>query len=316
MYRDGERVSRGLEISGSLTEARDADGFVWIDILDPSGNEFHTISQEFPLHELAVEDAIKAHQRPKLEKYSDTLFMVLKPARFVAESGSIEIGEIQVFVGAHFVISVRHGDICNIAPVQINLESRPDLLRHGPEAIVYGVADYIIDGFKPVVREIDDKLRDIESQVFSDSNERPTQQIYQLQSEVIKFDRAVSPVADMFDDMGDYAPLIGQSLSQYFADVHDHALRVDQQLDGSHELLTSVLQANFTEVSIRQNEDMRKISAWVAIIAVPTLIAGIYGMNFKHMPELESIYGYPVVIGAILIICGYLYRRFHHDNWL
>ena len=314
----------GLRRKGptSLEEASklcQRDGsFAWLGLFEPSEEELERVEAEFGLHPLAVEDAVKAHQRPKLEVYEDTLFFVLKPVRYIDPEEVIEIGEILLFINPAFVISVRHGKPSPLQAVRARLDSNPDLISHGPGAVLYAILDQVVDDYEPVVEGVDADIQQIEEQVFSDDRHlNPAQRIYRLESEVLDFDRAVAPLATAVDRLGrrDFA-VIDKELRQYIRDVHDHLLRVVPQVHGFRELLTTALLANLTQTSVRQNEDMRRISAWVAILAVPTAVAGIYGMNFEHMPELKSELGYPAVLLFILIVCVLLHRRFQRAGWL
>ncbi len=317
VYENGERVEGVGDIVGSRTQARDRNGFVWVGLLDPTAEEFESVRAEFGLHELAVEDAVKAHQRPKLELYGETLFLVLKTAVSRAPDEIVDVGEVMLFVGADFIVSVRHGEDRTLDDVRQRLEQRPDLLRLGPGAALHALVDHVVDGYQPVVDRLGDAVEQVEADVFSDERTNPVQRIYYLRREVLEFHRATAPLIPDVERLaaGDVA-YVGRELYAYFRDVYDHLLRVVGQLDGFRDLLASILQANLTQVSVRQNEDMRRITAWVAIIAVPTAIAGIYGMNFEYMPELEWRFGYPLALAVIAVACVTLYFRFRRAGWL
>jgi magnesium transporter len=290
---------------------------VWLGAHEPTAEEFDHVRREFDLHELAVEDAVKAHQRPKLEAYGETLFVVLKTVRYVDEAEEIRTGQIMLFVNPTFVITVRHGEGSDLHPVREAVEQRPDLLRCGPGAILHAVIDRVVDDYEPVVHGLETDIQQVEQQVFADDAANPAQRIYALEREVLEFQRAVAPLDAPVDRLarGQF-DLISPELRSYFRDVHDHVLRVSSRVEGFRALLSSALQANLTQVTVRQNADMRRISAWVAILAVPTMIAGIYGMNFEHMPELGWRYGYPAVLVVIAVACLVLYRRFRRTGWL
>ena len=290
---------------------------MWLGLYEPTADELDSVRREFGLHELAVEDALNAHQRPKLEVYDETLFVVLKPARYIDSEEVVETGEIHIFVSDTFVVAVRHGEAGALRDARKRLEQRPDLLEAGTGGVLYAIVDKVVDDYEPVVEGVANDIQQIEQQVFSDTRENPAERIYKMEREVLEFSRAVRPLTPAVDRLArGHFDLIDEDLHEYFRDVHDHLLRVGQRIDGFRDLLSSALQANLTQVSVRQNEDMRKITAWVAILAVPTMVAGIYGMNFKHMPELGWTFGYPLVLAVTLVICVLLYRRFRNAGWL
>ena len=317
VYEEGARRAGDLPL-GRASEASQKNGaFVWLGVVDPSAEEFEAVASEFALHELAVEDAIKAHQRPKLELYGETLLVVLKTARYVDSEEVIETGEILLFVNPAFVISVRHGEASGLAGVRKRVEDRADLLRCGPAAVVYAILDQVVDDYQAAAEGVEDDIQDVERQVFSPERINPAERIYRLEREVLDFHRAVAPISQAVDQLArGHFQLVPEPLHDYFRDVHDHLLRVLSRITGFRDLLNSALQANLTQASVRQNEDMRKITAWVAILAVPTMIAGLYGMNFKYMPELGWKFGYPAALGVIVVICVLLYRRFKRAGWL
>jgi magnesium transporter len=294
-----------------------AEGFVWVELVEPTTPEFEAVRREFDLHELAVEDAVKAHQRPKLERYGDTLFVVLKTVAYEGEARMVETGEVMLFVGRDFLVTVRHGPAGGLGGVREELERRPDLLALGPTAAMYALIDRVVDCYRPVAEAVDDDIEELEGAVFSDARTNPVERIYTLRREVLEFQRAVAPLVNVLDDlMAERTILVRDEIRTYLRDVADHVARLNDQVDGFRELLGGILQANLTRVSVRQNEDMRKISAWVAIVAVPTAVAGIYGMNFEHMPELGWRFGYPLVLGLIALVCAGLYVRFRRSGWL
>jgi magnesium transporter len=264
-----------------------------------------------------VEDAIKAHQRPKLEVYDETVFVVLKTARYVDPEEVVEFGEILIFIGEGFIITVRHGEASSLHDVRLGLEKEEDKLRCGPGSVLHAILDRVVDDYQPAVEGLAQDIDEVEQQVFSASRHNSAERIYKLKREVLEFSRGVSPLIDPVERlaMGQFG-VVHPEIQTYFRDVTDHLIRVNEQIDSYRDLLTSVLSANLTQVGVRQNEDMRKISAWVAIAAVPTLIAGIYGMNFDHMPELNWSLGYPAVIAVMVLICSTLYWRFRRAGWL
>jgi magnesium transporter len=323
VYENGKRQAGELELSQAYEAGRDnGDGsqgkFVWIGLKEPSPEEFESVAAEFHLHELAVEDAIKAHQRPKLEVYGNTLFVVLKTACYIDQTEDVETGEILLFVGEGFLVSVRHGDASDLHGVRKQAEERGDLLRCGASAVLHAIIDRVVDDYEPVLAGIEDDIEEVEQEVFSPSRTNATERIYKLKREVLELHRATAPLVDPLNRLaaGAYDDIVHDDIREYFRDVYDHVLRADETVDGFREMLNGILDANAAQVGVRQNDDMRKISAWVAIAAVPTAIAGIYGMNFKHMPELDWSFGYPAALLLMLLICVLLWRNFKRVGWL
>jgi magnesium transporter len=317
VYQKGERRPGELRLSEAFEACQQDGSFVWLGLHEPTEEEFESVRAEFNLHELAVEDAIKGHQRPKVELYDDTLLVVLKPVRYIDAEEAIETGEIALFVNKAFIVSVRHGEASALADVRRRLDHRPDLLAHGPGAALYAITDRVVDDYGPVADGLEKDIEQIEEQVFAPHRTNPAERIYNLEREVLEFHRAVAPLADPVDRLAKGVfEIASGDLQSYFRDVHDHLLRIVQREATARELLSSALQANLTQVQVRQNEDMRRVTAWVAILAVPTMIAGIYGMNFEHVPELKWRLGYPAVLTAIVVICFVLYRRFRRAGWL
>ena len=312
VYEDGRRA-RELPLEHAC-EAAQADGaFVWVGLFEPTPQEFDAIQREFELHPLAVEDALSPHERPKLERYGEMTFMVLKTVRYVDETEEVLFGQVMVFVGESFVITVRRGEISDLSDVRRRVEAEGSMLEHGTEGVLHAIIDAIVDSYEPVVAGLQNDVDQAEQELFGGGGgAQVTMRIYKLGREVLGFSKAVGPLVAPVEHLsrGD------DEIRSYFRDVHDHLARISQQVDAMHELLSNLLQANLTQVSVRQNEDMRKISAWVAIIAVPTAIAGIYGMNFEHMPELKWQLGYPAVLLVIALICTFLYTRFKKAGWL
>jgi magnesium transporter len=324
LYEDGVRHKDDIEFDQLGEACRGPKAFVWIGLHEPSEEEFDSVRREFHLHDLAVEDAIEAHQRPKLEVYGDTLFLVLKTACYV-EPDDVAFGEILLFVGDSFVVTVRHGSASDLHAVREELEARPKLLKHGPIAVMHAIVDRVVDDYQPVISELDVDIAEVEDAVFSpDEYDLDGQRIYKLKREVLDFRRACVPLLHPLDRLAaGRLAIVPEEMHPYFRDVLDHLQRTVSQVDGYSELLTSVLEASLIQVQTRQSEevrrqgdDVRKISAWAAIIAVPTAVAGIYGMNFEHMPELTWTYGYPAVLCLIAVVCLSLYLRLRKSGWL
>jgi magnesium transporter len=318
VYEDGRRRDGHVNLDQAFEAAQAENAFVWIGLHEPSEDEFAAVAREFELHPLAVEDAIHAHQRPKVETYGNTIFFVLKTARYVDPREVITLGDIMLFVGRDFIVSVRHGEASALKEVRARVESDPDMLRCGPGTVLHAIVDHVVDDYFPALEGVENDIDEIEAEVFSSSRDNPAERIYKLKGEVLDFYRATAPLVDPLLRLsrGDYSELVHPQVQSYFRDVYDHTLKVVGQLDGFRDMLTAVLEANLTQISVRQNDDMRKISAWVAIAAVPTMIAGIYGMNFQNMPELKWSFGYPLAIGVMAIICLLLYRQFKRAGWL
>jgi magnesium transporter len=317
VYREGKRLPGELTPEAASKLRGDPDAFVWIGLYEPTPEEFDVVRSEFDLHELAVEDAIKAHQRPKLERYDDSLLLVLKTARYDDTEECVVLGEILLFLGPGFIVVVRHGEASQLREVRRELESRPEFLSLGPSAVLYGIVDRVVDDYAPVVDGVEQDIEEVEEQVFSSERSNPAERIYYLKREVLEFRRATTPLLNPLSQLATQTlPHVNPEARQYFRDSYDHLLRLSEQVDGFRDLLTSVLEANLTQINVRQNEDMRRISAWVAIAVVPTLIGSIYGMNFEHMPELRSTFGYPIVMGFMLVACSALYVFFKRRDWL
>jgi magnesium transporter len=317
VYRDGQRHDGELSVEEAHQACREEDAFVWIGLHEPSEDEFDSIKAEFDLHELAVEDAIHAHQRPKLEVYDDTIFIVLKTARYVDSEEVVELGEILIFLGEGFIITVRHGEASGLKAVRQTLEENSQLLSHGPGAVLHAIVDQVVDDYLPAIEGLGEDIDQVEDEIFSPARSNPSERIYKLKREVLEFHRAASPLVEPVARLaqGNYEQ-VHPEVQTYFRDVNDHLIRVSEALDGYREMLTAVLQANLAQVTVRQNDDVRKISAIVAILAVPTMLAGIYGMNFEHMPELEWAFGYPLVVAVMAVICLGLFRYFKRSGWL
>ena len=327
VYRDGRRRPCG-DLSDELEGLRvggHPQDFLWIGLKDPTDEEFDLVNDELKLHPLAVEDAVKGNQRPKVELYDNTIFVVLKTLRYLEETSDIETGEVMVFLGDRFVVTVRRGEANPLALVRHRLEADPDKLRHGEIAVLHAVMDSIVDNYVLIDSELQTDLEEIEQAVFSGNPEVDSQTIYRLKREVLEFKRAAVPLAAplrMLHD-GSRSPVPSKEVRLLMRDVADHLLRVIDHVESYDRLLTDVLNAHLAQlsvqqaqISVQQNSDMRKISAWVAIAAVPTMIAGIEGKNFQHMPELSHGCGYPAVLTVMLVTCLALYRAFRRSGWL
>ena len=314
IYVDGRRTETPDALEETYEVCRKRGGLAWIGLYEPDEEEFSTVAGEFELHSLAVEDAIKAHQRPKLELPGDTTFVVLKPARYVDETETVEFGEIHVFVGSDFVITVRHGKASALDGVRERLESEPDLLRRGSVAVLYAIMDEVVDDYAPVVEGLENDIDEIETEVFGGKPE-VSRRIYQLSREVIQFQRATKPLTRSLSSLLEDERL-DPELRRYLRDVQDHLLRVTEQISGFRELLSSVLSVNLTLAGINQSDQTKKISAWAAVLFAPTLIAGIYGMNFDYMPELHWLLGYPFALALMLFVALGLHFVFKKHGWL
>src|ERR671914_833229 len=317
IYVDGHRASEPSSLRETYEALRQERGVAWIGLYRPTEEEFASVAEEFELHELAVEDALEAHQRPKLERYGQTLFVVLRPARYLDDPEEVEFGEIHVFVGEDFVITVRHGEAPALGEVRERLEADPELLVRGPEAILYAIMDRVVDGYAPVVRGLENDIDEIEVQVFS-GNPGVSRRTYELSREVIEFQRAVKPLRGMLSNLiaGFEKYKVDPELQRYLRDVQDHTIEVNELVSGFKDLLQNILSVNLTLVGLQQNDDVKKISAWAAILFAPTLIGTVYGMNFDHMPELHWMYGYPFALALMLLVSVSLYLAFKQRDWL
>ena len=317
VYDNGVRREGPLPIEEALEAARTPDAFVWIGLLEPTEDEFEAVIKEFDLHPLAVEDAVHAHQRPKLDTYGQTLFIVLKPARYVDSEEIVALTEIMLFLGDGFLITVRHGESPILGEVRQMMEADPSRMKWGPLGVLHAILDRVLDDYALVVRSLNTDIDEIERQVFSDERRNHAQRIYRLKVETVEFRQAVAGLQDPLEDLASGKVADADSVMlAYFRDVHDHLQRVAQRVEAIDNLLSSALTANLAQLGVRQNEDMRRISAWVAIIAVPTMIAGIYGMNFDHMPELGWLLGYPFALALMVSLCTGLYIMFRRRGWL
>jgi magnesium transporter len=328
LYVEGSRRPCG-DLSDELLalRAKGAPGdFLWIGLKDPTTAEFEEVNDELQLHPLAVEDAVKGRQRAKVERYESSVFVVLKPLHYVEETSDIETSELMCFVGDHFVVTVRRGEAGPLAGLRHRLESAPGGVRGGPMAVLHAIVDGVVDAYRLIDAEVSADLDDIETAVFSGAD-LDSSTIYRLKREVLEFRRAAvplaAPLAALHHENSQH--VVDPELRLQFRDVSDHLQSVIDHVESYDRLLTDVLGAHLAQVAVQQNSDMRRISAWVAIAAVPTMVAGIYGMNFDYMPELaasvdvggrEFHYGYFVVLAVMAVACASLYRAFKRSGWL
>ncbi|MFF1719308.1 magnesium and cobalt transport protein CorA [Streptomyces sviceus] len=332
LYRDGVRVSSPATLADTFRELREQpSGMAWIGLARPPESELLSLAEEFDLHPLAVEDAMEAHQRPKLERYGDTLFVVLRAARYLDAPEEVDFGELHVFVGPDFVITVRHGAAPDLSAVRHRMEKTPELLKLGPEAVLYAILDAVVDGYAPVVAGVQNDIDEIETEVFRGDPE-VSRRIYELSREMVEFQRATRPLVSMLHAlMAGFAKYgTDEELQRYLRDVADHVTHTSERVDGFRQALTDILTVNATlvtqqqnaemralaEAGFEQNEEIKKISAWAAILFAPTLVGTIYGMNFDRMPELHWVLGYPFAILLMAAVCTSLYVIFKRKDWL
>ncbi|WP_231515521.1 magnesium and cobalt transport protein CorA [Herbidospora cretacea] len=332
IYLNGHRIDSPLSLAGAFASLRANPGsMAWIGLYRPEDTELLKVAEEFGLHDLAIEDAIVAHQRPKADRYGDTLFVVLRAANYLDAEEEVAFGELHVFLGPDFVITVRHSEAPDLSLVRKRMENDPDLLRQGPQAVLYAILDAVVDAYAPVVAGLQNDIDEIEVQVFGGDPAAP-RRIYELSREVIEFQRATLPLTQMLDGFIEHAPKFGvdEELQSYLRDVADHAITVTERVAGFRQMLQDILIVNSTLVSQAQNEEMtkltsasiaqgdevKKISAWAAILFAPTLVGTIYGMNFDHMPELHWALGYPFAVLLMGCVCLTLYVVFKRRDWL
>jgi len=315
-YSGGRRIA-DVELDKVHEILKETDKFVWIGLHEPSEELLGRVQDEFHLHDLAIEDAHSAHQRPKIELYGDSIFVVIRTAQ-MSKQRHIEFGETHFFVGVNFIVSVRHGSSVAYTEVRSRCETMPDLLSKGQGFVLYAIIDFIVDRYFPVVHELEQELDGVEDKIFKEKPSRETtEHIYQLKRELLEVKRAVSPLIDICNRLTRFdIKFISNETQPYFRDIYDHAIRINEMVDNTRELLNTALEANFSLISISQNDTSKKFAGWAAIIAVPTMVAGFYGMNFKFMPELEWHYGYYAVIILTIAACSLLYYFFRRSGWL
>ena len=320
LYRGGIRIPMICakdDLRAVRASTEENDDFVWVGLHEPVEGELEIVARAFDLHPLAVEDALHAHQRPKLERYEDGIFLVLKTLWYVDEEDAVETGEINLFVGHDFVISVRHGEGTELHTARLDLEQRAAVLGHGPSAVVYAICDRVVDSYEEVAGALEVDVDEVEESVFSPARSQDSRRIYVLKRELSEVRRAVGPLREPMNRFATGSiPTISQEAAPFFRDVADHVTRVTEAVEALDTLLSTAFDAHLARISVQQNEDMRKISAWVAIAAVGTLIAGIYGMNFDNMPELHWRYGYFGALALMGVASVILYRLFKKSGWL
>lgn len=316
-YSRGSRVADVAidQIRGLLERE---DQLVWLGLYEPDQDLLRQVQQQFDLHDLAVEDAYNAHQRPKLELYANSLFVVLRTAQLTTSARALEFGETHAFVGSNYIVTVRHGSLRSYSGVRQRCESTPRLLAKGPGYVLYALMDFVVDQYLPIVQQIEEQVQDLEEAVLGDpTGSDATGRIYRLKRDLLALRRAVSPLIDVCNRlMRVDLPYIPDDTRPYFRDVYDHVLRLNEAIDMQRELLTTALEAHMSLMSVAQAEHMKRITAWAAIIAIPTMIAGIYGMNFSYMPELRWPYGYFATLMLMAVACLGLYGGFRRSGWL
>ena len=331
IYVDGRPTAVPKNLDETFVLLRECGGMAWIGLYRPDAEEIHSVAAEFSLHPLAVEDALKGHQRPKLERYGDSLFVVLRPAWYLDAEETVEFGEVHLFIGREFVVTIRHAAKPDLAEVRRRMEANPEWLARGPEAVLYTVLDEVVDGYGPVVAGLENDIDEIEDQLFG-GDPAVSRRIYQLLGEVIDFQRATGPLRGMLEALlgGSDEFQVDVELQRSLRDVLDHVLRTGERADFYRVLLENALRVHSTlvtqqqndemrrlsEASLAQNEEVKRISAWAAILFAPTLIGTIYGMNFDHMPELGWQLGYPLAVAAMVAMGVALYIIFKRRRWL
>ncbi len=303
------------EISAAL---RRPDTLVWIGLVDPDERLLRAVQQQFGLHDLAIEDALKGHQRPKLERYEDCVFVVLRTVQLAGEPRHVEYGETHLFVGPNYVLTVRHGSQVSHVGLRTRCEAAPRLLAQGPAFVLYALMDFVVDQYMPVVEMLDDDLDRVEAEIFSEGfGRRTTERIYHLKRDVLSVKRTLTPLVDVCNRLMRFdSDLVHEETRPYFRDVYDHVIRLTELLDSLSQMVSTALEANISLVSMSQTEGTKRLAAWAAIIAVPTMVAGIYGMNFDYMPELTWKWGYPLAVGMMGAACAGLFVAFRRSRWL
>lgn len=317
LYQNGHRFAEASNLGELISKARTEGGFVWLGVAEPTEAEFAKIAQDFQIHPLAVEDAVAAHQRPKFEEFPNVQAMVLKTAFYEEKGSLISTGEILCFIGDYFIVVVRHGSGAPLVNTQHKIEETPEHLAKGPYAVLHAILDHVIDCYIDISVELENDVTQAEHKVFGETRESASQEIYLLKREVIEFRHAIDPLLSPLQNLASIgARHIPAELTPFFRDTLDHLSRASDAAAGLDSLLTSALQAEIAQVQLQQNEDMRKITSYVALASVPTMVAGIYGMNFDTMPELRWQFGYPAVLGSLVLITAFLYRKFKKSGWL
>ena len=315
VYENGRRIS-DLDIDDPEQMKVKPGRVIWIGLHEPTQDILHKLQRYFGLHDLAIEDAYRAHQRPKLEVYGEMLFLVMKTAQFVGDH--VAMGETCFFVGRGYVISVRHGPSIGYADVRARCENAPEKLKKGEDFIVYALMDFIVDRYFPIIDHLEEMVEDLEERVFSGKEERDAlEEIVDIRRDLLEMRHAVAPLPEMCQRLMRYdVPIIDANTHPYFRDVYDHSHIMLERIDALREMVKTVVESKMLFNAMKQNEVMKKLAAWAAMLAVPTAIAGIYGMNFRYMPELDWRFGYPATLVAIVVVCAFLYWRFHKAGWL
>jgi magnesium transporter len=317
LYQDGHRVDGPTDISDLVDIARRDGGFVWVGLAEPTQTEFEMVVGELNFHPLAVEDAVNAKQRPKIEDYEGLTFFVLKTVFFDKKEQEITTGELLCFIADHFIVIVRHGEGSPLVSVRHDLEQRPELLKLGPFSVLHAVADRVIDGYTAIGASLEQEVVSVENKVFNGKRQTFSQEIYFLKREIIEYKHAIEPLLAPINKVSTgLVATVPEGIKPFFRDTSDHLIQAIEQASGLDSLITSVLQADLAHIQVQQNIDVRRISAWVALASGPTMLAGIYGMNFHHMPELGTRYGYYVVLGVMATLTGFLFRNFKKSGWL
>jgi magnesium transporter len=317
LYRNGERALDGSPISELIASARKDGGFLWVGVSEPTSEEFDGLVQDFHLHPLAVEDAITAKQRPKLETYEGMTFVVVRTTFYEESASQVTTGEILTFIGDHYIVVVRHGEGSPLTGVRSRLEQNSGLLKLGPYAVLHAIVDRVIDSYIAIAAELEKDVIEVEQSVFSDRKAYNSEKIYFLKRELLEFSHAIHPLQVPLQRLAvDFNDIVPDELAPFFRDTLDHLHSAVDIADALDNLLTSALSADLAHVQVQQNEDMRKITSWVALASTPTMVAGIYGMNFDHMPELGWTFGYPLVVGVMVAVTSFLYYKFKKAHWL
>ncbi len=325
VYVGGRRIENPTSLEETFEYMRSEGGMAWIGLFRPTREEIDKVAEEFSLHPLAVEDALQGHQRAKLERYGDTLFAVLLPARYLEHEETVEFGELHVFVGPDFVVTIRHAESPDLARVRRRMEDQPGLLAFGPEAVLYAVMDEVVDEYEPVVAGLQNDIDEIEDALFGSEHAELSQRIYLLSREVIGFQRSADPLRAMLEGLlrGADRYAVDIELQRSLRDVLDHAIRIAERLASYRAILDNALTVNSTlvtrrqtETALAQNEQVKRISGWAAILFGPSIVAGVYGMNFDHMPELSWVWGYPMALGLMVLTAVGLYVVFKWRRWM
>ena len=317
LYQKGVRYTAALDRTQLISMAKEQGGFVWVGLSEPTHEEFNKVVGDFRFHSLAVEDAISAKQRPKFEEYPGLEFCAFKTIFYDEESSQISTGDILCFIGDYFIVVVRHGESSPLINTRVQLELNPEQLSKGPYAVLHAIVDYTIDGYIDIAAKLEEDVVQVENKVFSGKHQTHSQDIYFLKREIIEFRDAIDPLLSPLQKLASRgANHIPDNLTPFFRDTLDHLSRASDAAAALDSLLSSALQADLAHIQMQQNSDMRKITAYVALASVPTMVAGVYGMNFEFMPELQWKYGYPLVVGSLFILTGVLYRKFKKAQWL